>query len=68
MLFSKRSTAKASLYHSNREASFCKACHPLFKFVILSEAKDLRFVARAETIARKMSPRAENWQLTDAQA
>jgi hypothetical protein len=66
MLFSKKFTAKASLYRSSREASFCKTCHPLFKFVILGEAKDLRFVALVEAIAGRMSPRAENWQLIDA--
>jgi hypothetical protein len=60
MLFSKKSTAKASLCRSNRDASFCKTCHPVFRFVILSEAKDLRFVARAETIAGKVSVRTES--------
>jgi hypothetical protein len=60
MLFSKKSTAKALRYRSNREASFFKTCHPVFKFVILSEAKDLLSVARAEAIAGKMGLRTEN--------
>jgi hypothetical protein len=60
MLFSKKFTAKASLCRSNHDASFCKTCHPVFKFVILSEAKDLLFVAGPETIAGKMSLRTES--------
>ena len=58
MLFSKKSTAKALLCRNNRDASFCKTCHPVFRFVILSEAKDLLFVAES-----KPSPEDESENL-----
>jgi len=60
MLFSKKSTAKLCSTATAVKHRFLKTCRPVFKFVILSEAKDLRFVARAETIAGKMSPRTES--------